>query len=375
MAGSGDYSRRQILGTGAGLAATVLAGPRVLRAADQTKDDVRCAMVGTGGRGTGVLKAIHKSPGIRVTALCDINRDHLNEAASVVEGDKPKLFEDYRKLVDHPEIDAVFIETPPHLHAEMVLAVLESGRHCYGEKPMAMNVPDLDAIVRAVKASKLVHQVGTQLRYASPWRLALDGIRDGLIGKPIQIHGRRLNAGDMPHGSLWYFKRELSGDVILEQAVHEFDLFNAAFGTIPERAAGFGGQAVLFEPKGRNIMDHFSVTLDYGPNKEAGYNHSWIAPKGASGWRFVVYGEKGSVELNNGRVFFRDSDRREQLEEESRADATQNAVDDFFRCIRESDKPAASTEAGRAAALVALMGRTAIYERRLVTLKEILAKA
>ena len=377
MEESGRYSRRQVLGTGVGVAASVLAGPAVLRAAEpapQIKDDIRCGMIGTGGRGGGVLKAIHKSPGVRVTALCDIHAGRLNKAAAKVEQDKPKLFDDYHKLIDYPEVDAIFVETPCYLHAEMVVAVLESGRHCYGEKPMALTVRDLNEIVRVAKASRRVHQVGTQLRYASPWKPALEAIQKGILGKPIQIHGRRLNAGDMPHDRPWFFNRDLSGDVILEQAVHEFDLFNAAFQDIPERAAGFGGQAVRFEPKGRNIMDHFSLTLDYGKNKEVGYNHSWIAPSGADGWRFVVYGEKGALELNSGKIFMVDGDKPQKVSEEPKGDSTQLAVDDFFRCIREGDKPIADSEAGRKAALVGLLGRTAIYEGRVVTMKEILAQ-
>ncbi len=374
MAKPGDLSRRQVLGAGVGVAASVLAGPAVLADEESIRDDIRCGMIGTGGRGQGVLKAIHKSPGVRVTALCDIHAGRLNEAAARVEEDKPKLFEDYRKLIDYKELDAIFVETPCYLHAEMVIAVLASGRHCYGEKPMALTVPDLNEIARVAKASKGIHQVGTQLRYASPWKPALEAIREGLIGKPIQIHGRRLNAGDMPHGRPWFFDRKLSGDVIMEQAVHEFDLFNAAFGGIPKRAAGFGGQAVRFEPKGRNIMDHFSLTLDYGPNKEAGYNHSWIAPKGADGWRFVVYGEKGAIELQNGSIFLKDSDKVQKVDPEPKGDSTQLAVDDFFRCIRERDKPIADTEAGRNAALVALLGRKAIYEGRLATMKELLGQ-
>ena len=180
----------------------------------------------------------------------------------------------------------------------------------------------------------------------------------------------------MPHDRPWFFDRNLSGDVILEQAVHEFDLFNAAFQGIPKQAAGCGGQAVRFEPKGRNIMDHFTLALDYGKNKEVGYNHSWIAPKGAGGWRFVVYGEKGAIELQNGNIFLTgsDSDKPQKVDPEPKGNSTELAVNDFFRCIREGDTPIAHTEAGRNAALVALMGRKAIYEGRIVTMTELLAK-
>ena len=83
---------------------------------------------------------------------------------------------------------------------------------------------------------------------------------------------------------------------------------------------------------------------------------------------------KGAMELNSGKIFMVDGDKPQKVSEEPKGDSTQLAVDDFFRCIREGDKPIANSEAGRKAALVGLLGRTAIYEGRVVTMKEILAQ-
>ena len=88
-------------------------------------------MIGPGGRGSGLLKVIASSPRARITALCDINVDNLNSAAEIAKDDKPKLFTDYRKMLDYKELDAVFVATPCHLHKEMFVAVLQSGRHCF----------------------------------------------------------------------------------------------------------------------------------------------------------------------------------------------------------------------------------------------------
>jgi len=376
MARWNNVSRREFLGRGVQVTSAALLSSSPLAAAANAKDDVRCGMIGTGGRGGGVLKAIHKSPGVRVTALCDIHAGRLNQAAAVVEDDKPKLFDDYRELLDCQELDAVFVETPCYLHAEMVIAVLKSGRHCYGEKPMALTVTDLNEITRVSRSARGIYQVGTQLRYASPWKPALEAIQAGLIGKPVIIRGHRHNSGDMPHDRPWFFDRNLSGDVIVEQAVHEFDLFNAVFQHPARRAAGFGGQAVRFKPPGRNIMDHFTLSLNYGKNQEAGYTHSWIAPKGVpyGGWRFVVYGEKGAVELQDGSIFLKDSDKPQKVDPEPKGDSTQLAVDDFFRCIREGDQPIANAESGRNAALVGLLGRKAIYEQQVVTMEQLVAE-
>ncbi len=275
-------SRRQFLRTGVGAATAALCGtgvsPVFLRAQQgRPAKTIRCGMIGVGGRGSGVLAAIHKSPGVRVTALCDIDNGRLQAAAKTVEENKPRLFGDYRKMLDHRELDAVFVETPCYLHKEMIVAVLASGRHCYAEKPMALTVPDLDAVVRATAHNRMVFQIGTQLRYASPWKPAIAAIHSGVIGKPILIRAHRHYAGDVPHDHTWVFFRKQSGDPICEQAVHEFDIFNAVFQATPVRASGFGGQALLFEPRGRDIMDHYTLSLDYGMSRLVAYSHSWIS--------------------------------------------------------------------------------------------------
>jgi predicted dehydrogenase len=343
---------------------------------DQQADDIRCGMIGTGGRGTGVLKAIDKVPGVRVTALCDINKKNLENAAGKVEHDSPELFEDYRKLIDKKDLDAIFVETPCYLHAEMMIAVLESGRHCYGEKPMALTVKDLNAVVRAEKRAGKVFQIGTQLRYASPWQSAIELIQAGKLGKPVLIRAHRNNSYDLPHDRKWFFKRKLSGDPILEQAVHEFDLFNWIFGRLPRQISGFGGQAVHFEPEGRDIMDHYVLAMDYGKNKKVSYHHSWIsAPKVPFDDRQeVVYCEKAVVDVEGGMVYPKDGQEPYKVDPEPKGNPTQLAVTDFFRCIREGDRPLANVETGRDCVLVGLLGREAIDRGEVVTMKQFLKK-
>jgi predicted dehydrogenase len=373
---NGDFSRRQVLGMGAGAASSVLLGTGALRAAQEDKTDIRCGIIGVGGRGGGVLMAIHKAPGVRVTAVCDIDKRKAQQAFGRVEEDQPKLFSDYREMIGYPELDAIFVETPCYLHAEMVLAVLESGRHCYGEKPMALTVRDLNRIAEAAKRSKGIYQVGTQLRYASPWQPAIEVVRSGEVGKPIMIRSHRHNAGDMPHDREWYFNRELSGDTICEQAVHEFDLFNWILDGVPEKASGFGEQSLKFEPEGRNILDNYGLVLDYGKDKTISYSHSWISvPKiPYDGRQILVYCSEGAVDIENGMIYPRDGGDPKKVSEEPKGDSTQLAVNDFFRCIREGDKPLADAEAGRNGVLVALLGRKAIDEERVVTMKELLAE-
>ena len=255
MADQTGMSRRGFMAGVSSASAAAWMGQKPARAAG-AGDDLRVGIIGVGGRGGGVLGAIHKSPGVRVAAICDTHAGRLNSAAGTVAEDKPRLFSDYRDLIDYPELDAIFVETPCYLHAEMAIAVMKSGRHCYAEKPMALNVPDLNRMVATQKQAGVIYQVGTQLRYASPWQPAIRAILEGQIGPPILIRAHRHNVGDYPSHKLWFFKRALSGDTILEQAVHEFDFFCWIFGSKPpQRASGFGGLGVHKQPEWRDTLD------------------------------------------------------------------------------------------------------------------------
>lgn len=370
----GSLSRRRFLNRSVAATSAVVLAPAALRAGQQG-EDIRCGMIGTGGRGLGVLGAVHKSPGVRVTALCDIHAGRLNQAAAMVAEDRPRLFSDYRRLIDFGELDAVFIATPCHLHAEMILPVLDSGRHCYAEKPMALTVRDCDAILEAARRAEGIFQIGTQLRYASPWQPGIEEIQSGRLGRPIFVRGQRHGVGDYPSVRRWFFFRKYSGDTMVEQAVHEFDLFNWALGGVPVRASGFGGLGLHDAPEGRDTIDHYTLSLDYGDKGQVSYSHGWIsAPKmPREGWEQLIYCEKGAIHLETGKVYPRAGEPYD-VSEEREGNWNDLAVNDFFRCIRESDQPLANAETGRDSTLVALLARKAIDTGRVVTWKELLAE-
>lgn len=383
-------SRRQFLGTGVAAGSAVLLAAQGAHAAEaKAGNDIRVGFIGIGGRGSGVLNAINKSAGVRVTALCDLNDANLDRAAKAVAEDKPELFKDYKKLIEFKDLDAIFIATPCNLHAQMAVDVLNSGRHCYCEKPMAITMKELNMVYAATQKAKGIFQIGTQLRYGSPWKPSIDAINAGKFGKPILIRAYRSNAGDFPRNG-WFEDPVQSGDVMLEQAVHEFDIFNAVFGNIaPKRAAAFGGQAMRASKA--PMHDFFTLSLDYGDNKAVGYTHSWIAVPniGCDGMNEFVYCENGAVDIHGGNMYHRESDivvkpaegdkpaqktNKELVSPDPKGDTTQLAVDDFFHCCRSNSRPMANADTGRNAVLVGLMCRKALATGRVIEVEEILAE-
>src|SRR5262245_61419447 len=160
-------NRRQFLGTAAGLAA-----PFAL--ADEKKpvsanEKVTVALVGCGGMGRANLKDFIRLPDFEIVALCDPDPRRIKDAAQDLEkGKRPtqklQTEQDFRKIMDRKDIDAVIVGTPDHWHAYVLIAACAAGKDVYCEKPLSHNVVEGRAMVNAARKNKRVVQIGTQQR-------------------------------------------------------------------------------------------------------------------------------------------------------------------------------------------------------------------
>src|SRR5215204_4625821 len=139
---------------------------------------VPTAMIGTGNRGSFVLKGILEQPNAQVAALCDLKPDRLDSAASSAARDKPATYADWRRIIDRKDIDAVFVATPPHLHSEMAVAALQAGKHVYCEKPIGITAEQVRNVVNAARNSRKVFVAGQQLRSNKQLQQAVAKIRE-----------------------------------------------------------------------------------------------------------------------------------------------------------------------------------------------------
>ena len=131
-----QISRRAFAGAlGAGV--SVLSLNRTALAAKGPNDQVVLGMIGAGGQGTGRLKEFLNLDDVRIGAICDVDRNHLDRALGIVDsakGYKPQSFGDFRKVLDLKEIDAVAVVTPDHWHAIPTVAAFEAGKDVFVEK-------------------------------------------------------------------------------------------------------------------------------------------------------------------------------------------------------------------------------------------------
>jgi len=180
-------NRRTFVRTAAmGLAAGAVFTQRGLTA---PSDKLRFGFIGVGRQGTGRLNEFMRQPDVIAAAVCDLDESHVGNAAATVEkvqGHKPEIYHDFRKLLERKDLDAVMIATPDHWHAMAVIAACQAGKDVFVEKPLAYSIGEGRAMVKAASKYRRVTQMGNHIHNDKPtYRRVVEVIRSGALG---QIH-------------------------------------------------------------------------------------------------------------------------------------------------------------------------------------------
>ncbi|HEY3988458.1 MAG TPA: Gfo/Idh/MocA family oxidoreductase [Acidobacteriaceae bacterium] len=397
-------NRRELLG-GASAAWLGMGLDGVRGLAEPAKaDELRVGMIGPGSRGQELIRQLLHVAGVRITAICDIYEPRYAQVNRLVGTDVPHT-KDYRELLERKDLDVIYVATPVSLHAEHVLAALETGRPVYGEKAMGFTPEECKEIYAAAMKPGALFQIGHQYRYA-PWvRAAVEDVKKGKIGEPTHVYAywhrnnnwRRPVPSPDPGGRLehlinWRLYRETSGGLVTELGSHHIDIANWVFDAIPERATGMTSivryhdgrtvgdnvQAVFSYPGGRRLM--FSSITD---NAKMG-NDLWIygtegsvaitiedatfyyEPKThpkpvVSGSEVVTHGiTTGASYSTKGEMPYRGPGER--LAVTAIEDPTLTACRAFIECVRAKRQPLANARAGYGSAIAASIANRAVYE-------------
>jgi len=170
--------------TSAGIAATAeVSSAQAVPVAASEK--ITMGFIGVAGRGSSLLHDFMKHPDVEVAAICDVYQPHLDKAIETVTaaGGKPQGYADFRKLLEHKDIDAVVVATPPHWHPLISIAACEAGKDVYCEKPMSRYPAECKAMLKAAVDNKRMTQVGTQIHAGDNFRRCVEIVRSGALGK------------------------------------------------------------------------------------------------------------------------------------------------------------------------------------------------
>ncbi len=412
-----EIDRRKFMESAAGAlaGALLLAGCKEhTKTAVPAGAEVRLAVIGPGSRGQELMRTFLRVPGVRFMGLCDVYEPRFAEARDITRESTP-IFRDYRELLAAKDVDAVVVATPLSFHAEHVVAALESGRHVYGEKSMAMTVDGCDRIVDAVKRTGKNYQVGVQYHYATWYQDTLRRIREGRIGKITHVYAEwhrnnnwRRPVPDPNDQKLerlinWRMYKEYSLGLMAELGSHHISFANEIFGGMPESVVGSGG--VDYWKDGRETYDNVQVVYRY-PGGETLF-FSAITSNAHEGAQIRVYGTEGTAVLTEGdAVLFSEAKRLKAspvtkvlidhgimtgasylaempyrgkgesipVPDDVEGNANYLACESFIRSIVNHQKPEADEQEGWAEAVAVILGNQAIEEGKRLYFRDYMRK-
>lgn len=183
---SQKQSRREFLQSSALAAAGVaLAGSPALAARKKRSpnDKLNIACIGVGNQGHFSVDNVKDE---NVVALCDVDDKILGDVAK--EFPHAATYNDFRKLLERNDIDAVTIGTPDHNHAIITMAALRSGRHVYCEKPLTHTIAECRLVSETARKHKRVTQMGIQIHAGGNYRRVVELVQSGAIGPVREVH-------------------------------------------------------------------------------------------------------------------------------------------------------------------------------------------
>lgn len=360
-------------------------------------ETLKVGLIGCGGRGSGAAKqALSADPNVVLHAMGDIFSDKLEASLAglkKVHGDKVKVdeghkflgFDAYQKVIDSG-VDVVLLATPPHFRPQHLTAAVSAGKHVFCEKPMAVDAPGVRKVLDAAKLAKqknLSLVSGFCWRYDEPKRASFGRILDGAIGEVNTVYNTYYT------GLLWSFPRKegwtdiefqlrnwmyytwLSGDHIVEQAVHSIDMMSWAFGNkLPVSAIGTGGRQVRTDPLFGYIFDHFAITYEYA-NGAKGFHFSRQQANCDTSYLVESLGTKGRAMVDCSKRVHEITGATNWKYNGPTSDMYQNEHNELFASIRKG-KPMNDGEWMCNSTLLAIMGRMAAYTGKRITWEQAL---
>jgi len=380
--------------TTAGFGMTTVIPAKALSSEVSPVDTINVALIGCRNMGFGILQHHLSNPGVNCVAMCDVDDSVLSDRSSAIKKNYnqfPKLYKDFRKLLEQKDIDAVIIGTPDHWHCLMTVYALQSGRDVYVEKPMANTIGECSIMVKAANYYHRIVQVDQQQRSGFIFLKAMEMIKNGSIGKLRRVnvwanfeYGAGQNIvpdepvpqgvdfdmwlGPAPsrtfnrtrfHGN-WRMFWDYGGGLMSDWGVHLLDiaLWAKDITSAPQKVLVYGANT-FHEPRSRETFDSMTVTY---PKDDFVINWDMTAgiEKGPfdSSYGLAFVGDLATMVVNRSKLVVYpewDSRAKKPRTDEYRYTEGKEShgehVKNFIECIKSRKKPACPPETGRVAAL------------------------
>jgi len=333
---------------------------------------IKIAVIGTGRMGSvHVRNLVHLIPEADLVAICDLRLDVAKAIAD--ELGIQRVVRDYHELLVDADIEAILIASSTDTHAFMIKDVAASGKHIFCEKPLALDLAQIDEALAVVEKSGIKLQVGFNRRFDKSFQRVHEIVSSGEIGRPCIL--RITNRDPLP--PLIEFAR-VSGGMFLDMTIHDFDMARFQVGEVEEVYA-IGNVLVAPELAGLGDVDTNIVTLKFANGAVGAIDNSRQAVYGYD-QRLEVFCSNGTAMAENeaentvlkGNETGFHSARPPYFFMQRYAPCYVDEVRQFLQCIRD-DRPTPTTGFdGRMAVVLGFAAWKSFRENRPVKISEII---
>lgn len=356
-------------------------------------DTLKIGLVGCGGRGTGAAsQALRSDNNVQLTAMGDVFESQLKSSLSSLKKDLPENkfaitpetqftgLDAYKKVIDSG-VDVVLLASPPGFRPTHFKYAVEAGKHIFTEKPMATDAAGVKSIMESVKLAKqknIAVVAGFCWRYDYARRAFYQQVHEGTLGDVRAIYATYLTSPvkPMPRPDTrpagmsdiewqvrnWYNFVWLSGDGLVEQAIHSIDKIAWAMkDEPPARCTAVGGRASASH--GGNIFDHIEVNYEWDNGVRAFMAQRQIGNCYGENNDYVM-GSKGFGYINSRGLYI--TGENPWKYSGAKNDMYQTEHDELFASIR-AGKPLNDGDRMAKSTLMGIMGRMAAYTGAQVT--------
>jgi predicted dehydrogenase len=330
-------------------------------------ESIRVGVIGSGG----IFRSLHapyfeQTQRAKIVAVADVNEKNAQEQAKRFGAE---AYTDYRRLLERKDVDAVDVCTHPAPHRDITVAAAQTGKHILLEKPMCRTVAEADEMIAAAKKAGVLLQVAYMMRFNPHYMKLKEMLEDGTLGAVHLAYCSQIGWFP-PLKHPWLFVREQSGGMLVEQAIHNLDIWLYLFGPVKTVYAQTSqvplGGTYPSDPK-KAVENNATLVVQFEKGGTGMLIKSWAAEVGLTGEGVICAKGSGSAStsslkwkthaMKEAQTFAMaapDDDTYRNVAPEARARnywgyaSKGRGIEHWLKCIAGEEKATTSGEVGRA---------------------------
>jgi predicted dehydrogenase len=338
-----------------------------------------------------------------IVALCDLDKNYLTEASDFLQKQanlSAMMTDDYRRLLDAKDIDAVVVTVPDQWHATMTIEACKAGKDVYCEKPLTLVINEGKPMIEAARKHGRVVQTGTMQRSGQEFKLAVELLKNGIVGKIRAVNvtlpspnwiaraGKPVPDSTPPEGCdynrwlgpapmrpyninrlhyLFRFFWDYSGGQQTNFGAHHLDIAQWGLGMDESGPVSVEGSGVYHPDGWYETPDTTEIKYTYANGVTMTCRQKLDTKNTDQGTEFI--GDKGSLFVYRGGIVTNPKELLKDVEMPKIISSNANIshVNNFFDCVKSRKTPAADISIGHRSATVCHLGNIAIRTKKKIT--------